>query len=80
MSVRPFRDIARRKSRQIRVGSVLVGGDALDGFSDGAGVRLRLDDAGTCNEEEPARAHLHRPDFERRTHEGDCTGAVNGGP
>ena len=28
MSVRPFRDIARRKSRQIRVGSVLVGGDA----------------------------------------------------
>lgn len=28
MSVRPFRDIARRKSRQIRVGSVPVGGDA----------------------------------------------------
>jgi (E)-4-hydroxy-3-methylbut-2-enyl-diphosphate synthase len=28
MSVRPYRDIARRKSRQIRVGSVLVGGDA----------------------------------------------------
>ena len=28
MSVRPWRDIARRKSRQIRVGKVLVGGDA----------------------------------------------------
>jgi (E)-4-hydroxy-3-methylbut-2-enyl-diphosphate synthase len=28
MSVRPFRDIKRRKSRQIRVGSVPVGGDA----------------------------------------------------
>ena len=28
MSVRPYRDIARRKSRQIRVGSVAVGGDA----------------------------------------------------
>jgi len=28
MSVRPYRDILRRKSRQIRVGSVPVGGDA----------------------------------------------------
>jgi (E)-4-hydroxy-3-methylbut-2-enyl-diphosphate synthase len=28
MSVRPYRDISRRKSRQIRVGSVRVGGDA----------------------------------------------------
>jgi len=28
MSVRPYRDIMRRKSRQIRVGNVLVGGDA----------------------------------------------------
>jgi (E)-4-hydroxy-3-methylbut-2-enyl-diphosphate synthase len=28
MSVRPYRDIQRRKSRQIHVGSVLVGGDA----------------------------------------------------
>jgi len=28
MSVRPYRDIQRRKSRQIRVGSVPVGGDA----------------------------------------------------
>ncbi|MHA1151610.1 MAG: flavodoxin-dependent (E)-4-hydroxy-3-methylbut-2-enyl-diphosphate synthase [Alphaproteobacteria bacterium] len=28
MSVRPYRDITRRKSRQIRVGAVLVGGDA----------------------------------------------------
>ncbi len=28
MSIRPYRDIVRRKSRQIRVGSVLVGGDA----------------------------------------------------
>ena len=28
MSVRPYRDIMRRKSRQIRVGSVPVGGDA----------------------------------------------------
>lgn len=28
MSVRPYRDITRRKSRQIRVGDVLVGGDA----------------------------------------------------
>jgi (E)-4-hydroxy-3-methylbut-2-enyl-diphosphate synthase len=28
MSVRAYRDITRRKSRQIRVGSVLVGGDA----------------------------------------------------
>ena len=28
MSIRPWRDIDRRKSRQIRVGSVLVGGDA----------------------------------------------------
>ncbi|WP_119304532.1 flavodoxin-dependent (E)-4-hydroxy-3-methylbut-2-enyl-diphosphate synthase [Dongia deserti] len=28
MSVRPYRDIHRRKSRQIQVGSVLVGGDA----------------------------------------------------
>ena len=28
MSIRPYRDIVRRKSRQIRVGSVAVGGDA----------------------------------------------------
>ena len=28
MSVRPYRDIFRRKSRQIHVGSVAVGGDA----------------------------------------------------
>src|SRR3972149_11854768 len=28
MSVRPYRDILRRKSRQIRVGAVKVGGDA----------------------------------------------------
>ena len=28
MSIRPWRDIYRRKSRQIRVGNVLVGGDA----------------------------------------------------
>ena len=28
MSVRPYRDIQRRKSRQIHVGSVPVGGDA----------------------------------------------------
>src|SRR5690606_39148571 len=28
MSIRPWRDIARRPSRQIRVGSVPVGGDA----------------------------------------------------
>jgi (E)-4-hydroxy-3-methylbut-2-enyl-diphosphate synthase len=28
MSIRPYRDIQRRKSRQIRVGAVLVGGDA----------------------------------------------------
>ncbi len=28
MSVRPYRDIYRRKSRQVRVGAVLVGGDA----------------------------------------------------
>jgi (E)-4-hydroxy-3-methylbut-2-enyl-diphosphate synthase len=28
MSVRPYRDVIRRKSHQIRVGSVLVGGDA----------------------------------------------------
>ena len=29
MSVRPYRDIYRRKSRQVRVGAVVVGGDAL---------------------------------------------------
>src|SRR5882724_327446 len=28
MSIRPYRDIQRRKSRQIHVGSVPVGGDA----------------------------------------------------
>ena len=28
MSIRPYRDIQRRKSRQIRVGNILVGGDA----------------------------------------------------
>jgi (E)-4-hydroxy-3-methylbut-2-enyl-diphosphate synthase len=28
MSVRPYRDILRRKSRQIHVGKVAVGGDA----------------------------------------------------
>ena len=28
MSIRPYRDIQRRRSRQIRVGSVAVGGDA----------------------------------------------------
>src|SRR6187200_3796066 len=28
MSIRPYRDIVRRKSRQIMVGSVPVGGDA----------------------------------------------------
>ncbi|MCH8809681.1 MAG: flavodoxin-dependent (E)-4-hydroxy-3-methylbut-2-enyl-diphosphate synthase [Proteobacteria bacterium] len=29
MSVRPYRDIYRRKSRQVRVGGVVVGGDAM---------------------------------------------------
>jgi (E)-4-hydroxy-3-methylbut-2-enyl-diphosphate synthase len=29
MSIRPYRDITRRQSRKIRVGSVFVGGDAL---------------------------------------------------
>ena len=29
MSVRPYRDIYRRTSRQIRVGAMAVGGDAL---------------------------------------------------
>ncbi|MCH9012605.1 MAG: flavodoxin-dependent (E)-4-hydroxy-3-methylbut-2-enyl-diphosphate synthase [Proteobacteria bacterium] len=29
MSVRPYRDIYRRKSRQVRVGAVAVGGDAM---------------------------------------------------
>ena len=33
----------------------------------------RLDDAGTGDEEEPARADLHRPDFKRVAHEGDST-------
>ncbi len=28
MSIRPYRDIVRRKSRQVMVGSVPVGGDA----------------------------------------------------
>ena len=28
MSIRPYRDIARRKSRRVMVGSVAVGGDA----------------------------------------------------
>ena len=28
MSIRPYRDIHRRKSRKIRVGNVEVGGDA----------------------------------------------------
>ncbi|NOZ41707.1 MAG: flavodoxin-dependent (E)-4-hydroxy-3-methylbut-2-enyl-diphosphate synthase, partial [Alphaproteobacteria bacterium] len=28
MTIRPYRDISRRKSRQIMVGSVAVGGDA----------------------------------------------------
>jgi (E)-4-hydroxy-3-methylbut-2-enyl-diphosphate synthase len=28
MSLRPYREISRRKSRQIHVGSVAVGGDA----------------------------------------------------
>ena len=28
MSIRPYRDIVRRKSRKIRVGAVEVGGDA----------------------------------------------------
>ena len=28
MTVRPYRDVHRRKCRQIRVGKVLVGGDA----------------------------------------------------
>ncbi len=46
-------------------GNAEVGGDALDGFGDGAGVSLRLDDAGTGDQEELARTHLHRPDFER---------------
>ena len=53
------------------VGNAEISGDALNSFSDGARVSLRLDDAGTGDQEEPARAHLHRADFERRTHEGD---------
>ena len=28
MSLRPFRDIVRRKSRKIKVGNIFVGGDA----------------------------------------------------
>ena len=37
MSVRPYRDIYRRKSRQIRVGDVLVGGDGQDYLHGGSG-------------------------------------------
>ena len=55
-------------------GKVEIGGNALDGFSDGSGVSLGLDDAESSNQEEPARADFDRPDFERRTHEGNCTG------
>ena len=55
-----------------------VGRDALDGLGHGAGVGFGLDDAGAGDEEEPARANVDRPDFERLTHEGDFT--VGSGP
>src|SRR5438270_13231669 len=57
MSVRPYRDILRRKSRQVRVGSVPVGGDApisvqsmTNTLTSDAGATIaqikRLEDAG----------------------------------
>ena len=59
-------------------GNAEVGGDALDGVGHGADVGFGLDDAGAGDEEEPARADLHRADFKRVAHEGDSTGGSVG--
>ena len=56
------------------VGNAEIGRDALDGFGHFACVGFGLDNAGTGDQEEPARAHLHGADFKRGGHEGDCTG------
>ena len=50
-------------------GDVEVGGYALDGFGEGKGVVLGLDDAGAGDEKEAARADVHRPDFKGRAHD-----------
>ena len=39
---------------------------------------FRLDDAGACDEEEPARADLHRPDFKGVAHKRDCKSTQTG--
>ena len=54
-------------------GDAEVGGDALQGVGHGADVGFAFDDAGAGDEEEPARANLHRADFKRVAHEGDFT-------
>src|SRR5271170_3832941 len=53
MSLRPYRDIDRRKSRQIRVGSVLVGGGAPISVQTMTNT-LTTDVAGTVNQVEAA--------------------------
>ena len=64
-------------------GDTKIGGDALDGLGHGARVGFGLDDAGSSDEEKPARTHLHRPDFKGVAHEGNSTrgrvGIVSGG-
>ena len=55
-----------------------IGGDALDGVGHGARMGFGLDDAGAGDEEKPTCAHLHGPDFERRTHEGDSIVSCRG--
>ena len=54
------------------IGDAEIGCDALNGFGHGARMGLGLDDAGTGDEEEPARADLHGPDFKGVAHERDC--------
>ena len=46
MSVRPYRDIIRRKSRQVTVGNVLVGGDANVAYGRVVQVMTLLQQAG----------------------------------
>ena len=54
-----------------------IGCDALDSFGNGARMGLGLDDAGTGDEEELARADLHGADFKGFAHERDFNAVVS---
>jgi len=50
-------------------GDMEIGGNALNGVSHGAGMRLGLDDTGARNEKETACPHMHGANFEGWAHD-----------